>query len=240
MSSLYEKFPEPQIKRISTKTIGASIMAVLNLERGILYTIWEMIKNPGEAMRRYLFTDRTGFIEPLKFLVLVIPIYLFLNFTFFSDVGMMADLQEGFVNGSKAGKEAKAQELIQGFLKQFEQYSNLVLLLTVPLAAIFSWLFFRKYRLNFAEHLVLNAYLYGFLTFTCTLLLPLSWYSGGGYSYAITFLYLVYTTYFLRSFFQFSWWRAVANSILIQLSNLVLFFLIAIIGIIITITITKG
>ncbi len=219
--SLPENFPEPQIKRISTKTIGASLLAILNLERGILYTIWELIKNPGAAMRRYLFTDRSGFIEPLKFLVLTIPIYLFLTFTFFPDTGFFAGFENGLAGASDGTTNPEKQALAKKLISIFKEYANLVLLVTVPVAALFTRLIFRKYRLYFGEHLVLNAFLYGFLTFVTILLLPSTWMSDSLNSWLILILYFFYTSYFLQSFFQFSWWRAFGNSTLIYLFSIV-------------------
>jgi hypothetical protein len=232
--SLPENFPEPQIKRISTKTLGASLLAILNLERGIFYTIWELIKNPGAAMRRYLFTDRSGFIEPLKFLVLTIPIYLFLTFTFFPDSGFFAGFENGLTGAKDGAPNPEKQALARNLINIFKDYANLILLVTVPIAALFTRLIFGKYRLYFGEHLVLNAFLYGFLTFVTTLLLPSAWVSESLNSWLVLILYFVYTSYFLQSFFQFSWWRAFGNTTLIYLfstlATIVIFILFMVIG----------
>ncbi len=44
---------------------------------------------------------------------------------------------------------------IEGFSKE---YPRVILLLTIPFYAVFSFLWFRKSKLNFSEHLVLNSY----------------------------------------------------------------------------------
>ncbi|WP_020538647.1 DUF3667 domain-containing protein [Lewinella cohaerens] len=220
--SLPKNFPDPQIKRISTKTIGASLLSILNLERGIFYTVWELIKNPGAAMRRYLFTNRSGFIEPMKFLVVTIPIYLFISFTFFPDSGFFAGFENGLAGNQDDAIDPEKQALTKNLISIFKEYANLLLLITVPLAAIFTKILFRKYRLNFGEHLVINAFLYGFLTFASTLLLPTAWISTDVNSWLMALLYLVYTTYFFQSLFQFSWWRSFGNTILIYLFSLLI------------------
>lgn len=220
--SLPENFPDPQIKRISAKTIGASLLSILNLERGIFYTVWELIKNPGAAMRRYLFTDRSGFIEPLKFLVLTIPIFLFLTFTFFPNTGFFAGFENGLAGGEDGAIDPEKQALTRNLISVFKEYANFILLVTVPLAALFTRFIFSKYRLYFGEHLVLNAFLYGFLTFVSTLLLPTAWVSESLNSFSGLILYFFYTAYFFKSFFQFSWWRAIGNSILIYLFSILI------------------
>lgn len=225
-SSLPDNFPTPEIERVSTKTIGASLLSILNLERGIFYTVWELIKNPGEAMRRYLFLDRSGFIEPMKFLVLTIPIFLFLSFTFFPDTGFFAGFEEGLSTSDQGEVDPEKQALAQNMIEIFKGYANLMLLITVPISAIFTRAIFRKYKLNFGEHLVLNAFLYGFLTFMTTLLLPTSFISTDLNTWLTTLLYLAYTAYFLRSFFQFSWWRAIGNTSIVYLGSFFIIFFI--------------
>lgn len=236
-NSLPENFPEPQIKRISIKTIGASILAILNLERGIFYTTWELIKNPGDAMRRYLFIDRSNFIDPLKFLVITIPIYLFLTFTFFPDSGFFAGFENGLTGNGDTAVDPEKQLLTNKLITIFKEYANLLLLITVPLAAIFTRIIFRKYELNFGEHLVINAFLYGFLTFASTILLPIVWISADLNSWLMALLYLIYTTYFFQTLFQFSWRRALGNTVIIYLFSIlitvVVFIGFMVIGIII-------
>lgn len=210
---LPQPFPEPQLKRVSLQAMGASVMAVLNLERGILYTIWQMIKSPGEAMRSYLFTDRSHFLDPLKFLVLAVAAYLFVSLQFFPDTGFFGGFAKGLSASPQSGQvRAEALQKIVGYLKD---YANLMMLLTVPIAAVFSWRLFRSYRLYYGEHLALNAFLYGFLSFAGILFLPFD--SEG---YALMVFYLIYITYFLRSLFHLSWGKAILYSLLLNVLNM--------------------
>lgn len=50
--------PNPTIlERISLKHMFAVFMGILNLERGILLTMWRLTVAPGKALREYMFTD---------------------------------------------------------------------------------------------------------------------------------------------------------------------------------------
>ncbi len=217
-------FPKPEIKRISLKSMGASLLAILNLEKGIFYTVWELTKSPGEAMRRYLFVDRTNFIDPLKFLVLTIPIFLFLTFNFFPETS--------FFSGMEAGANAYAEQSqetvtpVTKVISYLQEYANLLILTMVPISAICTRFYFRSYPLNFAEHLVLNAYIYGLLTFIQIILLPIELLSSAFLVYFTLFLYLFFPAYFFRSFFKKTWTKATLYSILVNVSSFVLSFIL--------------
>lgn len=208
-------FPEPQLKRVSLHAMGASVMAVLNLERGILYTFWQMIKSPGEAMRSYLFTDRSHFLDPLKFLVIGVAAYLFVSLKFFPDGGFFGGFAQGFSYSTPEPDDLRAanQQKIMGYLKD---YANLMMLLTVPISAVISWRLFRRYQLYFGEHLAINAFLYGFLSFVAILFLPFD-----QQGYALMLFYLIYITYFLRSLFQMRWGKSLLYSFLFNALSMV-------------------
>ena len=207
--------PEAKIERVTTKTMFKSLLAILNLEKGIFYTAWEMIKSPGDAMRRYLFEDRNKFIEPLKFLVLTIPIYLFLSLKVFPTGTFFDGMEQGFNAGAQSMPEEQAAQA-KLLLQYLKNYSNFLLLLTVPISAIWTYFLFRKYHLSYGEHLVLNAFLYAFLTLLGIVLMPLTTYAPQGLNFFIILLNLSYIAYFIRDFFRKSWGRAIYDSFILM------------------------
>lgn len=217
----------------------ASVLAILNLERGIFYTAWEMIKSPGVAMRRYLFEDRTGFIEPLKFLVLTIPIYLFLTFNWFPEVSFFAGMEEGAADHAEHSGADSDTSPVGPVIMQLKEYADILLLLTIPVSAFWTRIFFRSFRLNFGEHLVLNAFLYGFLTLISTFLLPIAWLSADFLGYLFIALYLFYTAYFLGSVFYKGWGKAILYSMLLNGLS-ILSSMILLLAIILTLMLSTG
>ncbi|HMQ46789.1 MAG TPA: DUF3667 domain-containing protein [Saprospiraceae bacterium] len=211
-SQLPEPFPEPQIERVSLRKMWVNILSILNLERGMFYTIWQLILAPGTAMQRYLFLDRSRFIEPLKFLVIAVAFFLFMAINYFPNSNWFdVDQEASFSNGSESYSKVTV------FL---QQYANLVMLFSVPIAAWISWRLFRKYRLNYGEHLVLNAFLYGFLTFVSILMLPLSLGSASTYSNSILAVFCIYSIYFFQSLFSMPWGKAIGYGLLFNVLNL--------------------
>ena len=218
-------FPEPKIQRVTIGTMFKSVLAILNLEKGIFYTAWEMIKSPGDAMRRYLFEDRNKFIEPLKFLVLTIPVYIFLSMTFYPEASFFAGIEEGFARNNDEAMDTGKKEQMRLLLEYIKEYSNLLLLLTVPIGAIWTYILFYRYKLSFGEHLVLNAFLYGFLTLVTIILLPLNWWSSTITGYIVIALNIGYITYFVKDFFRKSWGRAIFSSLVLTSLSFVTSFI---------------
>lgn len=212
---LPDGFPTPQIPRVSMGMVLSSVSAVLNLERGLFFTIKELVRAPGEAIRTYLFVDRSRYYDPLKFLVVSVTLYLFVSFTYFPDTGFFGGLEQG----AKGGTDEAEVSLLFTYIKD---YANLLILFSVPIASAFSWWLFRRMGMNFVEHFVINAFLYGQLTLAGLLLLP---FDGG---VGITLVYVGYFTYFLRSLYGFSVAKAFGYSLLLNVVNAVLamFFLL--------------
>ena len=232
----HTNFPDPKIPRVSTKSMFNSVLGILNLERGIFYTSWEMIKSPGQAMNRYLFEDRSRFIDPLKLLVLTIPIYLFLMINVFPEASFFTGMEEGFNNNSEGDSLSEKSAQFKLFIEYLKRYSNFLLLLTVPISAIWTYWLFKSYRLNYGEHLVLNAYLYGFLTLVSIILAPLNFISVTFTGYFLMILSFLYQAYFIQSFFRKSWLKSTLYSILL----LALSFFSSFVGLLVLVVIVVG
>jgi hypothetical protein len=103
------------------------------------------------------------------------------------------------------------------------RFFNLIILLSVPISAFFSWLLFKKKSFNFAENLILHAYLGGFRTvFFILLFTPLVvWFPE--YYYRVLSVYFsiwfVYMAWALMQFFGGPIWLTVLKTLLILLFN---------------------
>ena len=71
-----------KLERITLRKIMSDIFQVLNLERGVLYTLWVLTVRPGDAVKEYLFEARTKMTRPLGFLVLFVSMSSFFAFIF--------------------------------------------------------------------------------------------------------------------------------------------------------------
>lgn len=219
-------FPEPILERISMRKVRHDIFMVLNLEKGIFYTVWQMMRAPGEAMHQYLFVDRSRFMDPTRFLLLTVALLTFVTLTFFPEVGFYQGLEQGF----QAGDNPEKQAILGKLMELYSDYLSVMMLLTVPPAALVSWVIFQKYKLHYAEHLVINAYLWGFLSFiTLFALVAVKFVDVLVYSTIIYIVYALYNLYFFKQVFKLSFLKSVFFGILYNVFSFVLgifFFLI--------------
>jgi len=130
-------------------------MDVLNLKRGVFYTIYALLTRPGKAIENYLKRDRKKMMEPIRFslVVLAVTTIVFLNY---GGGEFINGVFEGAMDGSENEEDTKR------LIGIFEKYCNLFLIFLVPITAFFSWDMFEKSEYNGAENLVISAYIFSF------------------------------------------------------------------------------
>jgi hypothetical protein len=138
------------LKRIDGKYIIHEIEHVLHFERGILYTIRELITNPGQNIRNYLSENRSRLIKPIIFIILTSLIYSLTVSVF--------QIEDGYVKF--AGDETKytTQLKITKWIQSHYGYANLIMGVFI---AFWLKLFFKKHKLNLFEILILLCFVMG-------------------------------------------------------------------------------
>ncbi len=131
--------------RFSLSNIGHDLMHILHVEKGLFYTLKMLITRPGYAVREFVDGERIRYFNYLTLLLLLIAVDSFID----SVSGIrISDIMPGSVDRNH-----------YRFFEDFaRKYPKLMVLGLIPVYAATSWLFFRKARQNYAEHLVLNAY----------------------------------------------------------------------------------
>lgn len=136
-------------ERLTIKFLISDMLKnMLNLERGLIFTILELFKHPEIVINDFVEGDRYRYMNPFRFLVVSASLYALV-------VSVFGFSMEGMI---EVGED---NPMDLDFVKE---YSNLIILANVPIVAIGSWLAFRPAKLNYAEHLVVNAYAYSFMT----------------------------------------------------------------------------
>lgn len=137
------------LKRIDREYVFAEISSVLSFEKGFLYTIKELAYNPGKCIKEFLNEDRNRLVKPIVFLIFTSLIYSVLNnFLLFED---------GYVEFSGGNDSAifTIFEWIQGNYG----YTNIIMAIFI---GFWIKLFFRKYKFNIFEILILLCFVMGF------------------------------------------------------------------------------
>jgi len=137
-----------ELKRIDGKYILSEIGSVLNFDKGILFTIRELLLRPGQSVRKFISVDRNRLVKPIIFIILTSLIYTLINHYF--------HIEDGYV------KFEEAKQSTTGYIFKWVQnnygYANIIMGVFI---AFWTKLFFRKYDFNFFEILILLCFVMG-------------------------------------------------------------------------------
>ncbi|MFW0739183.1 DUF3667 domain-containing protein [Flavobacterium sp. T12S277] len=136
------------LKRINGHYIVHEIEHVLHFERGILYTIKELITNPGQNIRNYLTENRSRLVKPIIFIIVTSLIYSVSNHFFHFQDGYMS-----FLDSQKT-----TTSTILKWVQVNLGYSNIMMGIFI---ALWTKLFFKKRDYNIFEILILLCFVMG-------------------------------------------------------------------------------
>lgn len=132
-------------KRLQIKQVRKDVFKkFLHADSGILHLTKALAVRPGLAIGEYIAGKRKEYYEPLKYLTFTVGISVLL--TAYFDLMLTNSVNSNPVSVFVA------------------KHINLVFLISVPIAAAFSYLLFLRKGFNYAEHLTLHAFLGGFRT----------------------------------------------------------------------------
>jgi hypothetical protein len=137
-----------RLKRIDKNYITLEIGSVLNFDKGILYTIKELLIRPGATIRKFILEDRNRLVKPIIFIVLSSLIYtLFREFLNFQDNYIYVDNLDSSTSMS-----------IFKWIQSNYGYGNIIMGLFI---ALWTKMLFKNYEYNFFEILVLLCFVMG-------------------------------------------------------------------------------
>ncbi len=136
------------LKRINSHYIIHEIEHVLHFEKGILYTIKELLIKPGDNVRQFISENRSRLVKPIIFIIVTSLVYTLINHFF--------HLEDGYVNYTEANKTTTGT--IFQWVQDHYGYSNLIMGMFI---ALWIKLFFKKHNYNFYEILILLCFVMG-------------------------------------------------------------------------------
>lgn len=139
---------QKKYKRIDRKYIIDEVQySVIHTNKGFLYSIKNIIKNPGKTARDFIDGNRVNHYKPL---LLVFVLSGFTAFLSYKVVGLNEILTQ---ITSKAGAAGANKAFT--FLSS---YNAVIMLAFIPIFAVFTSIVFRKWGQNYYEHIVMNAF----------------------------------------------------------------------------------
>ena len=202
-------YPTKLIK-IDGKFILKDIGDAFYVNSGFFYTIRRMLLKPGVSVKQYIYEDRSHYIGPVKFFVLI-SILFGLTYFFFKnyiDHTVQSVIDFGFSENSAVTK-------MLAWSMQNTVYTDLFggLLVTFGLK-----LFFRKYGYNLFEIFTLVCYVYGSATLVLVFTILIS---GLTKLNLVHFNHYITTAYFIWAIAQFFNGKKISSYIKALLSFIV-------------------
>lgn len=137
-------------KRIDGHYIKHEIEHVLHFEKGILFTVAELLFRPGQNVRRFLNEDRSKLVKPIIFIVITSLIYTLLSHFF-------------HIEGSYVDFKSAQYPTITSIFNWVEGHYGYANILMGIFIAFWLKLFFRKPDYNFFEILILLCFVIGMM-----------------------------------------------------------------------------
>ena len=136
------------LKRINGHYIVEEISSEFHLEKGLLYTIWELLIHPGQNIRRFITQDRSRLIKPVLFIITTSLIYTLINHFF--------GIEDGYIKYTDT--HPSTTMLLFEWMSEDYGYSNIIMGIFI---ALWLKLFFRKSPFNIFEILILLCFVMG-------------------------------------------------------------------------------
>lgn len=177
------------LKRVDSHYILHEIQHILHFEKGILYTIKELVVRPGKNIKEFITHNRNRLVKPILFIIVTSFIYTLVNHLF--------HIKAGYVQFD--GQQNSATATIFHWIEHNYGYGNILMGMFI---AFWLKLFFRKHNYNFFEILILLCFVMGIgmLIFSVSALLEgLTHQSLMGISAVIG---IIYITWSIGQFFE--------------------------------------
>ena len=136
------------LKRIDCHYIVHEIEHVLHFEKGIFYTIRELLLKPGDTIRHFIVENRNRLVKPILFIIITSLIYTFAIHYF--------DIEDRYVKIE--GLDNSTIDYILKWNQKHYGYFNIIL---GAFIALWLKIFFKKYPYNYFEILILLCFVLG-------------------------------------------------------------------------------
>lgn len=136
------------LKRINGRYIVNEITSVLYFDRGILYTIRELLLRPGSTIRNFIKEDRNRLVKPVIFIIICSLIYSLLR--------QFLQFEDGYIYYNDSEKSTAM--FIFGWISDNYGYGNLIMGIFI---AFWTKVLFKKFAYNFFEILILLCFVMG-------------------------------------------------------------------------------
>ncbi len=150
------------LKRIDGHYVLHEIEHIFHFERGILYTVKELLIYPGQTVREFITDNRNRLVKPIIFIIITSLIYTLVN-NFFGNKNELIK----FTGGGEMEKS-----VVINLIKWVQQHYGYANLLWGLFVAFWAKILFRKHNYNYFEIVILICFVQGmFMLITAVLII---------------------------------------------------------------------
>lgn len=224
---------QKKYRRIDKKyIIEEAQYSLLHTNKGFLYSVKNILKNPGKTAREFIDGNRVNHYKPILLAFVLSGISAFISLKI---IGLYKMFDEMTLDGKKIDSP-----IMQEYMSVVTSYNSFIALLFIPFFALLSKLVFYKWGHNYYEHVVINAFFQSFYTILYILLLyPLMYFVKDDVSWLmlLSFAAMLILPFLLVWFFKGFYQDRKFSSIILRVLAMFLIIGILYVGLIIVIAI---
>lgn len=206
-------------KRLTVREMKKEVLSHFYFERGILFTFWWMIKNPQKLLYIYLNEDRKKVFNPFRYLLVGVAISTVLLVNHPRFIAFVQDLQAENINDFNtlgATFNLPIWELFVQAQSISITYQNVMVILSIPVVSWVTCKFFKSEKYNYAEHMVINAFVFGTSYWLVSLFTVFFYFSSDGnlITYGTTAITVIIAAYLYFRIFHVNLFKSLLGFIL--------------------------
>ncbi len=188
---------QKKYKRIDKKYIWDEIQyTLLHTNKGFLYSVKQLLKNPGKTAREFIDGNRVNHYKPILLAFVLSGISTFISFK-------IIDLEEMVSLGNTAMQNDN--KWMNSYVNFIKTYNSLISLSLIPFFALITKLAFTKWNHNYFEHIVINSFFFSFYTLIGIIIInPINYIFNNDANtvFIISFIYIITVPFLLLYFFK--------------------------------------
>lgn len=222
--------------RYTIKHLINIVFLSFDLNKGVFFTAKMLFISPGKVINDYLDGKTKSYYNPISYLLIIASIYAILMVGF-----NLLDSNISSMNEAMGLEENKSplQQTINNFVKKYLSFISIIILPFYSLAS--KWIF-KKFKRNYAEHLIMNSFAIAQYLLIFVFLIFIIVFFPSIVKFMMIFgavILFSYYTYYARDIYKISWLRSAISSIGTIILGILMFYLLLTIVSIIVFTVLK-
>lgn len=194
-------------ERLSFQEMKQEVLGHFYFERGIAFTFFMMLKNPERLISIYLNEDRKKVFNPFRFVLIGVAVSTLIVINHSGFKAFLASLHtQNSETFTTLGTELNLPlwEIFLYTQELFLSYQNVLIIVSLPFISWVTWKFFRNKRYNYAEHLVINGFVFGTTYWFSSIVALLTSFAEAKSvaTYMISLITFVLATYLYKRIFR--------------------------------------